>query len=395
MSNQKEFLRYASPNERRTISREDAGFYNAVVVGSVYEFNISVDATTPQTFFYPLTQCILEIPFLNVVVGDKHTDKSFYQRIPSIDLNRHISIVHVSADSDLAVIQTVLEDEVDKPFPSNIPPWRIVVVPIASGKCFVAFSFSHTIGDGLSGPCFHQTFLEACNTFPDVAPPHIVESPARPLPAPFDTPQRLPISWSFLLAPLIAVLVPKFLANLLGIKPSVSAVDQGSWTGSRISINTDTLHTKMRVLEVESSLVSNAMAVSRKHGAKLTGTIHQLIVRALSQSLSDPSITNFVSQTAINMRNSVGIKDEMGEFASACYFSHARSAIDGPLTDEEWAAAAESTRKFAASAVQLKNQPIGLLRYVPSIRKWTLSKQGEKRECSSRLETTTSTPLLD
>ncbi|KAH7127870.1 alcohol acetyltransferase [Dactylonectria estremocensis] len=383
MMNQKEFLRYASPNEQRTISREDAGFYNAVVVGGVYEFNIDVDLKTPQSFFHPLTRCILKIPFLNVVVGDKHTDGSFYQRISNINLNHHISIVHDSADTDSAVIQKVLEIEVDKPFPSDVPAWRIVVLPLTSGRCFIAFSFSHTIGDGLSGPSFHQTFLEACNALPDVVPPHIVETLPRPLPAPFDTPERLPISWSFLLAPLIAVLVPKVVAKLLGVQPTTSAVGKGSWTGSRISFDPDAMHSKMRVFEIKESLVRNAIAVSRKHGAKLTGTIHQLIVRALSQSLSDPKIINFISQTAINMRKSVGIpQDEMGEFASGCYVSHARSSAVGPLTEEEWAAAAESTRKFAASAVQLKDQPIGLLRYLPSIRKWTLSKQGEMRDCS-------------
>ncbi|KPM38161.1 hypothetical protein AK830_g8398 [Neonectria ditissima] len=383
MSNQKEFLRHASPNEQRTITREDLGFYHAVIVGAMYEISGEVNLSSPETFFHPLTQCILQHPWLCVVVGDTHTDKSFYERVTTIDLMNHISVADASTDSDLVMIQKVLEANVDKPFLPDIPPWRIIIVPIEQGRCFLAFSFSHSICDGLSGACFHRSFLKACQALPDVAMSPTIETPNRPLPAPFDTPERLPISWSYLLGPLIAALIPKFLANLLGMQASVSIVDKGSWTASPGSFDPETHRTNVRVIEIEKSLVNNAITVSRRHGAKLTGTINQLINRALSQALPDTSVTNFVSQTAINMRKSIGVpEDEMGEFVSGCYTFHPRASSDGPLTDEEWAAIAESTRKFASCASQLQNQPTGLLRYVPSIRKWTLSSLGETRESS-------------
>ncbi|KAK7407828.1 Alcohol acetyltransferase [Neonectria punicea] len=383
MSDHKKFLRYASPNEQRTVTREDFGFYHAVIVGAVYEFGNEVDLKSPETFFHPLTRCILQHPWLCVVVGDKHTDKSFYEQVARIDLKNHISIAHASTDEDITMIQKVLEADVDKPFSPEIPPWRILVVPTQPGRCFIAFSFSHSICDGLSGACFHRSFLEACKALPDVATSSTVETPTRPLPAPFDTPERLPISWSYLLGPLFAALIPKFLANLLGIQASVSIVDKGSWTASPGSFNPETHHTEVRAFEVEKSLVNNAIVVSRKHNAKLTATIHQLINRALSQAIPDPDVTNFISQTAINMRKAVGIpEDEMGEFVSGCYLYHPRPSASGPLTDEEWAAIAECTRKFAANAVRLQDQPTGLLRYVPSIRKWTLRGLGETRESS-------------
>lgn len=131
--------------------------------------------------------------------------------------------------------------------------------------------------------------------------------------------------------------------------------------------------------------MNRALQLAREHDTKLTAVIHQLINRALSQELPDLKVTNFVSQTAINMRKSVGIpEDEMGEFVSGCYATHARAPIglSGPLTDAEWTSTREMTQKFALAATRLQDQPIGLLRYVPSVRGWTLGKIGGKRECS-------------
>ncbi len=132
------------------------------------------------------------------------------------------------------------------------------------------------------------------------------------------------------------------------------------------------------------------------NGAKLTAVLHCLIVRALSKRLPPASdvrdgvkATNFVSQTAINMRRAAGAQeDEMGEFASGVYLRHARvsdTVTDGPLSEEEWAAARDSTEKFAGAASRLSDQPIGLLRYAPSIRKWMAGKLGQRRDCSYEL----------
>jgi hypothetical protein len=108
----------------------------------------------------------------------------------------------------------------------------------------------------------------------------------------------------------------------------------------------------------------------------------------MSANVKDPVVTNFVSGTAVNMRRSVGIsKYEMGEFASGCYIKHPVStkSAAGPLSQDEWAAARAITHSLATAATRLRDQPIGLLRYAPSIRSWTLGKVGQKRDCSWEL----------
>ncbi|KAM0425163.1 hypothetical protein ACHAPT_009724 [Fusarium lateritium] len=385
MSEKAEFLRYASPNEMRTIAREDAGLYHAVIIGAVYEFEGGFDVKSPRSYFAPLKRCIDQHPFFSVTVGDRHTDKAFYQRVASINLEDHISIVDdssVGADP-LGAIGKVLVPELDLPFTAGIPPWRIVVLPLKESECFIALSFSHMLGDGPTGVAFHKSFLAGCRGTPVAEPSAIIAPPANPLAEPFDTPERLPISWLFLLEPFIAQFMPNFLIKLFGLRVGAAVVNEGTWTGGTVTYDPEKYYTKLRIREIKAPLVNNAIQTARAHDAKLTGTIQTLIARAVSKALPDPKFTNFVAETAANMRRSVGVSNDVdGLFVSGGYIPFPRSDATGPLSDKEWESASASTRELAATAVKLHDQPIGLLRYVPSIRKWTMSKIGKSRDSS-------------
>lgn len=384
----------AGPNERRTISREELGFYNALVVAAIYEVaSEDIDVNLTQTFIPPLQHCILTYPYLSVVVKDKHTEKPTYEGVSSINLQDHISIIHDNdSHGEMATLQKILPPILDRPWPADIPPWRIVVLPLAAPdgssvtRCFIAFAFSHTLGDGMVGPAFHRAFLDAWrqNTGTDEKRSFLVTPPTRTLPAPFDTPERLRISWKFLLGPLIAVYLPKFLAGILGLRAAASTVNAGSWTGSRVFFDPAAFHSRVRLFEIEAPILQNALRVSRNHDAKLTATVHQLIVRALSKAIPNRDITNFVSQTAVDMRGSIDTPGyTWGLFVSGHYEVIPRLMHVTPtLSDEMWAAASSMTKKFAECATRLQDQSIGLLRYAPSIRNWTLGKVGQPRDGS-------------
>ncbi|KAF5025957.1 hypothetical protein F66182_1992 [Fusarium sp. NRRL 66182] len=380
-----EFLRYASPNEMRTVAREAVGYYHAIVIGAVYNFTDEVDVKSRQTYIYPLIRCIEEHPFFCVVVGDGDTDKAYYQRVSSIDVEQHMTIVEdpaIEADP-LDAIGRLMKQELDRPFVAGVPPWRIVVLPLSPSQCHVAFAFSHTIGDGIAGVIFHKTFLAGLKDHPTATPSSIVIPPSKSLPEPFDTPERLSISWSFLLAPFVANYIPYFLVKLFGMRVSASCVNEGTWTATPMFFDAETHHTKLKIRHIPAAQVNKAIQLARTHDARLTGVVHQLIARALSKVIPDEKVTNFVGQTAINMRRSIGMSSDVAtDAASGCYTIHHRSAATGPLTEKEWAAAREATREFALASAKLDDQPIGLLRYVPSIRKWTLGKMGKNRDSS-------------
>lgn len=207
------------------------------------------------------------------------------------------------------------------------------------------------------------------------------------IPGPFDTPERLTISWGFLLGPLLAVLLPKTLAGFLGLRAATSTVDAGTWTGPPIFFDpAATQNSRVRLLEIEAPLVQKALQASRNHDAKLTATLHQFIVRALSKAIPGKDITNFVSATAIDMRGSIGIQAyTWGLFVSGHYEVHPRipdTSTQSTLTEQMWPTASSMTKKLAECGTRLHNQAIGLLRYAPSIMKWALGKIGSQRDSS-------------
>jgi hypothetical protein len=390
-------LTKSGPNEQRTISREDLGFYHAVIIGAVYQFDSGLDIESPRSFLAPLKHCIDEHPFLSVLVADRQTDKSYYHRASTINLEDHITLLGRadSSEDPWLAIEAVIQSDIDRPFSHTIPPWRIVILPVSPNSAFITFSFSHSILDGPSGVSFHRTFLNALQA--GLSPPAslITTPPDVPLPPPFDTPQRLPISWSFLLGPLLAALLPNSLTNLLNISASAATPNDNTWTAAPCAFNPPDTNTRLLLRTIPAPVLSKALTACRANNAKLSGLFHQFIVRALSKSLptsttnangKETPITNFLSQTAINMRPAVGISaDEMGEFATGAFLSHQRvdsPVCCGPLTEEEWECIRECTKTLAESAARLDDQPIGLLRYAPSIRGWLAKKIGARREAS-------------
>jgi hypothetical protein len=367
------------------------------VIGAIYEIpSGSRDITSARSFIPPLTRCIQKYPYLSVLVKDRHTEKPFYEASSSVNLEDHVSIANTedSSDGENETIERALPAILDRPWPVDLPPWRIVVLPLSSTdptltRCFIALAFSHALGDGMVGMSFHHTFLDAWRQSSGVdSASFIVTPPGGALPDPFDTPERLPISWSFLLGPLIAVYLPKFLAKMLGLRAAASTVDAGTWTGSPIFFDPDaTEKSRVRLLEIEAPLVQNALQISRKHNTKLTGTVHQMVIRALSNAVPNPEVTNFVSGTPVDMRASIGTPAlTWGLFVSGYYEVHLRPSNAGPVFSEEmWVAASSMTKNIAACAATLQDQAIGLLRYVPGIRKWTLSKIGQQRDSSYEL----------
>lgn len=368
---------------------------------------MNFDVGSSRSFYGAAKTCIYEYSALTYVVRNQHSDAAYFERVPKINLDDHIHVVEESEvitrldkntgnseikRLEIRRIESLLTSILNDPCPSSIPPWRITVLPLTSfsqengeqRRCFIAFSFSHALGDGMSAYAFYRTFSDGLSQRPNKEECSTLTTPIADFPAPFDTPNTLPISWGFLLRPLVAVLLPNFLAEFLGLRPNTSDVNSGTWTASRIFCDPGPHRTSLRLVEIETSTVKRLLQVARENGAKLTGTMNQAIARALSRAIPRSEATNFVSGTAINMRRAIGkSEDDMGLFVNACYQSHNRQDDwAGPWTDETWASARSLTKKLAEAAVTLYDQPTGLLRYVPSITKWTASKIGQERDSS-------------
>ncbi|KAJ9626784.1 Alcohol acetyltransferase [Knufia peltigerae] len=390
------YLRAASPNECRCIIREELDFYRTIVVGGLYEFEFShptKDSTSiVHTFAPAIKKCIDSHPHLSTIISGADTNSPYFESCPRLDLANHVEIRPQPRKTDQdeeEAIARLLPDILDMKPAQGIPPWKVIILPFDDCRVFVAFAYSHGPLDGMSGMIFHQTFLDSIQREPGDTgrdgneKETLVYSPTfRQLPPPFDTKKNLPISWSFLLSPLLSVYLPPsfgFRANI--ITPT-------TWLGSSIFYDDpDKLKTGLEMFSVDSTTLKKVLEACRGTkigGAKMTGLLHELISEAMFKLLPSTKYENLAAQTTINMRGAVGIPaDEMGLCAGGDTEIIDRQSI-GTGT-RSWTVARSMTTKLAAVSQKTKDQSLGLLRYLNDVRSWTLSKIGEKRDCSYEL----------
>lgn len=381
-------LVFTGPNERRCIARESLDFYRALLIGGVYEFTSPVDISSITTFTPALRQCIDSHAHLSMTVADAEIELPSFHFCPRLDLKHHIQIlnVHQSDVTENQTIENVLPQILDSKWPSGLPPWKVVVIPLSKTRCFISFSFSHSLADGTSGLAFHNTFVNALIQQKDLnsqnqAKDTMIHTPKKlPLSPPFDTAQNLPISWSFLLAPLLIT----FLPSSLGFKSHIDPITSKTWTGSSMFYSPETFKTNARILSIDTVAVDRALKICRANGVKLTGLIHQFIVAALFESFPDrQQYDNLAAQTAIDMRQLADAsKEEMG-----LYVSGEKQILYAPQkTDQEagalWEAAKLTTEQLAAAVNRRQDHAVGLLRYLNNMHSWMKAKIGERRDTS-------------
>jgi hypothetical protein len=321
----------------------------------------------------------------------------YYMFCPQLDLNRHIEILeHITSmeQNEVKTIEQILPSILERPWRMGTPPWKIVVLPLSGSRCFICFTYSHGLSDGIPGIAFHRTFLNALTGGNPSLSNHqdlIYKSTRKDLAPAFDTAKNLPISWSYLLSPLLGVYLPTFIASTLGVRGAANTITPDTWLGTPIFSKPGSNRTGVEILAIDRTTLDKALRLCRANDAKLTGLLHQFIVSALSESLPESSnIDSLASQTAINMRSAIGVKnDDMGIFVSGAFQTfplqpkHSDSQkLPGLSKVFDWANPKSMTQILATSLNKLQDQPIGLLRYLISIRSWLLSKLGHQRDCS-------------
>lgn len=364
-------------------------------MGATYEFTGSVDTASHSTYTRALQHCVQRHPQLSVIVANAESNSPYFQHYPRLDLNEHVQILdgREEGDDEGKAIERALPRILDTKLLPNIPAWKIFVLTLSQKRCFIAFFCSHTLGDGMSGLAFHQTLLSALEE-PNLEM-DLVGSPAtNRIGSACDTPDKLPISWSFFLATLLGIFLPKRVVSMLGIKAPSTTITSGTWTASPMFYNAEKHTTGVQTILIDGAIVDEVLRVCRSHGAKLTGFLHQLIVHALSRALpATTNIDNFVAQTALSLRGALEVSNgEIGNFLSGDMETFPRKITTGGERDTaiDWGSAKSTTERLAALSKTVHDQPIALLRYLSDIRTWTLSKIGQRRECSYEVSNLTS-----
>lgn len=328
-----------------------------------------------------------------------------FTRPAKLDLSNHIQIidpessVYRSTNDELEFFRKVVLETHDQPWSDaeRIPPWKIVVLPLPDQKdstqkrVYIIYAYSHTHGDAKSALAFHRTFLQGLQTqdADDNDKSLVYEPPSSPLPLPLDEACKLKVSWSFLLAPVLAQYMPSIVCRLLRIQAAANqlSIDQ-AYTGEITSYDKDNFRTASQILIVKHDLLSKALEVCRSHQSKLTGLLNRLIVHALSDLLSPETANEFLGQIVVDLRPNIPAYADgmtMGNFVSGAYETSSRitpNSNSEKYDETFWDAVRGTTSRLAAVARTLDDQPIGLLKYLSNFRSWFLGQLGKKRDSS-------------
>lgn len=266
------------------------------------------------------------------------------------------------------------------------------------GQYLILFGYYHSHGDGMAGTAFAKTLVEGLNLAERGELQYDAEDIFAPSQEPFLPPievaAKLSVSWSFLLSPLLGEYLPKFVANAFGFRASPIPPENNHWTG-KILADPQYIQTAVKMLSVPDIQVQKLLQACRQRGCRLTGLLHQLVVRTLTELLpADTPAGCFVSQSAVDMRRVVPDlgDDDMALTVTGYYETFPRATdghwagwTTGDSSHPVWAAVKKTTDGLAETASRLNDQPVALLRYLTDVRRWTQERLGRPKEASYEL----------
>ena len=387
-------LRNAGHNEHRTIIRDALGFYGTIVATAVYHHDglaLNEDLLPYSALLAGLFASVRKHPILSAVTKDAFTEHPYYARPITLQLDDHL-VVHPTQDitqdctnSLKHFITQVHNTTVHSHF--DAPAWKLHAKAI-SRSCFIAaFSFSHPVGDGISGLAFHRTFLTGLKLeTPESTALTTQDLPD--LPPPLEEAGRLTISWSFLFAPALATYLPEFVGKFLGVQANQSSAAK-VWTGGQRLSAQQPLETSLALQFISDETLRAVLAQCRAHSSsgaevRLTGLLSHVLARVLRKVLaqhgvSDAANMNLVVSIALDMRRLLDGKITTDDMANTTSTTSERFMAE---SGEIWKAAGSTTSKLSSAVSSLHDQAVGLLRYLSSFRSWTENRARKEPEAS-------------
>lgn len=387
--------------------RHALGWYRALIISGLYTVpkDSAFDTHGIASYVPALKWCIKSHSFLSATIEGLNGESPVFTRPAKLDLSNHIQIIdpdsdlYKSTNDELELFRKVVLETHDQAWPDaeRIPPWKIVVLPLpdqansTQKRVYIIYAYSHTHGDAKSALAFHRTFLQGLQTqTADESDQSLIFEPSSsPLPLPLDEACKLKISWSFLLAPVLAQYMPSIICRLFRIQAAANqlSIDR-AYTGEITRYDKDNFRTVSQILIVKHDLLSKVLGVCRSQHSKLTGLLNRLIVHALSDLLPLETAKEFLGQIVVDLRPHIPAYADgmtMGNFVSGAYETASRIMPDpnSEKYDEAfWDAVRGTTTRLAVVAGRLDDQPIGLLKYLSNFRSWFLGQLGKKRDSS-------------
>lgn len=370
---------------------------------------------------------VLEHPLLQAGMLKPTTTKPTWCRLPTIDLQKHITwaSTSLSAHEYDDFIRSTARTEVDSPFleTESRPGWRIIVMRNGddSPSIDILFNWNHPHCDGTSGKIFHETLLRFFNKHfsapinDDSLVPqldnHILTTTAgfdgKPFTPSFEKLAPASVSFPFVTKVLAKELPP---AWMVPNDPTAS-----TWAPARLPSKA-TCETVVQGFFVGQQALSSLLEQCRTRKASLTALLHGIIFVSLLPVLEKHNIRPgaIAGETAINLRRFVGdpgrvtkknpsgldldetmvccvsifqnrfnkdiVQEVMAAFKEAAQHGDDKAKRMAFLEKMVWTATASAKRDIDKRLSQgMKNETMGLLRYAGDLNSYAESLKDKPR----------------
>jgi len=333
-------------------------------------------------------------PMCVSIYGEK-TNSPAFVRVPSIDIPARVTYVDGGDKDDLRVVEKVLEDEHNRPFPGmddgTGPLWKVIIFEHSQySRVSVAWVVHHALSDGIGLKVFHAAFGEALNA--SSAPTgkweraRWIVRPPDDLKMPDPLEKVVDISPSYRSAPgLLLSLYEAYTPSFMHIKR-----ETGICYGPSIPTESalPTFRSNHRIAVLSAQVAQGLRLKCRENCTTVSAYLHALMARVI-KDIYPGYEGGYAATSPISQRRfAPGVEDQIVDYVSSCSLVvkfNRPSIASSELSKEEreaedWANSRECGNSLREAAKRSRDTHSGRLALLADYYSYFKGKSGTRRD---------------
>jgi hypothetical protein len=310
--------------------------------------------------------------------GEK-TNSPAFVCVPSIDISARVTYVDGGDKDDLRVVEKVLEDEHNRPFPGlddgTGPLWKVIIFEHSQyGRVTVAWVVHHALSDGIGVKVFHAAFGEALNA--SSAPVGEWERARWVIRPPDDLKFPEPLERAVDISPSYRSALSLLLSLYTAYTPSFMHIKRETGIYHGPSILTEptlsTFRSNHRIALVSCKVAEGLRLKCRENGTTVSAYFHALMARVI-KDIYPGYEGGYAAVSPISLRRfAPGAEDQIVDYASLCLpvvkFNRPSVPSDELSKEEreaeDWANSRECGKSLRAAAKRGRDAMSGHLAFL-------------------------------
>lgn len=300
--------------EKYQISKQITKAYGNVVLAAQLEHVSRTDQSTfyKDAFRPALTRLIQKHTSLSSIVRDADNSNAHFEQLTTIDI---ASLVHTVLDT--FNLQELIRQESSNEFDtgSDLPLWRLTVMPTSSTTCAVAFAAHHVICDGMSLSIFWQDFLKELNSGDETttSTDDLVTVIESKMADPYESCNPPDISVirdvvPVVLKSLAPKILPTFMVNYL------DPLKNNAWQGDHAAVEGEAHNTLVRLIHVSEDIWKPLLAEAKSRKLSGHAVLYTAVISAWAQLYPNQTTEVGTPTNTRAMCNPPLSNDQMGNF---------------------------------------------------------------------------------